>query len=95
MRTFLLSLPFVLLASSAFAQSMPNSLNMTCTATSNLVRQHGAVVIGTGPNIFDRYVANQRYCNVQQVTTPVWLQTSDNPQCFIGYRCRERIIHTR
>ncbi|GLK84978.1 hypothetical protein [Ancylobacter defluvii] len=95
MRTLFLSLPFLLMASSAFAQAMPNSLNMTCAATSALVSQRGAIVIGTGPNIFDRYVANQRYCNNQQTTTPAWLQTSDQAQCFVGYRCRDRLFHSR
>ncbi|MDQ0513079.1 hypothetical protein [Ancylobacter amanitiformis] len=74
----------------AFAQSMPNSLNMSCAAASALVRERGAVVIGTGPNLFDRYVANQGYCSAQeQVAAPSWIQTRDQSQCFVGYRCRE------
>ena len=95
MRTLLLSIPLLLVAPSAFAQAMPNSLNMTCTAASELVRREGGVVIGTGPNLFDRYVASQRYCNLQQTTVPAWTQTSDQAQCFIGYRCRDRVFQGR
>lgn len=94
MRTVALSVTLILggsaLAPAAFAQAMPNSLTMSCASASALVRQRGAVVIGTGPNIFDRYVANQGYCNaLEEVTAPAWIQTRDQQQCFVGYRCRE------
>ncbi|MBS7542066.1 hypothetical protein [Ancylobacter oerskovii] len=96
MRVLLLCLPLVMAAApAALAQAMPNSLQMTCTQVADLVKRQGAVVIGTGPNLFDRYVANQGYCDNQSVTTPAWLATSDNPQCFIGYRCRNRYLHGR
>ncbi len=79
----------------ATAQSRPDSLRLTCAATSALVRQQGQVVIGTGPDIYDRYVSNQGYCSQDETTVPVWLQTADQDQCFIGYRCRERVIRRR
>lgn len=79
----------------AAAQSRPDSLRLTCAATSALVRQQGAVVIGTGPNIYDRYVSNQGYCAADQTTAPAWLQTADQNQCFVGYRCRERLLRSR
>lgn len=77
------------------AQSMPDSLTMSCAATAALVRQRGAVVIGTGPGIFDRYVSTQGYCAPGETTAPVWLQTADQKQCFIGYRCRDRLPRLR
>ncbi|MBS9475512.1 hypothetical protein [Ancylobacter radicis] len=82
-------------AAPAAGQSRPDSLRMSCAATAGMVRQQGQVVIGTGPNIYDRYVSNQRYCSQDETTVPVWLQTTDQNQCFIGYRCRERIIRQR
>jgi len=91
----MLPLALTLVAAPALAQSLPNSLNMSCAATANLVQQRGAVVIATGPNVYDRYVSNQGYCDVDQTTYPVWLQTADQNQCFIGYRCRERLLHSR
>ncbi len=95
MRTILLPFAFVLLATPALAQSMPNSLNMSCATATNLVRQQGGVVIATGPNIFDRYVASQRYCSLDQTTVPAWIQTSDQKQCFVGYRCRDPLARNR
>lgn len=79
----------------AHAQSMPDSLRMSCAATAALVRERGAVVIGTGPGIFDRYVSTQGYCAPGQTTEPIWLQTADQKQCFIGYRCRDRLPRLR
>ena len=26
---------------------------------------------------------------VGETTEPAWVPTSDSPQCFVGYRCRE------
>ncbi|QIB34509.1 hypothetical protein [Ancylobacter pratisalsi] len=96
MRALLFAVPLAALtATSAFAQSMPNSLNMSCAATFDLVREKGAVVIGTGPNVYDRYVSDQRYCGLDETTFPAWLQTADQKQCFIGYRCREPMVRSR
>lgn len=88
---YLFALFLVTSASSALAQGLPNSLNMTCTAASGLVEQRGAVVIATGPNVYASYVANLGYCQHDQMTRPAWIQTSDNPQCFVGSQCVQRM----
>ncbi|HSI39889.1 MAG TPA: hypothetical protein VLA00_05000 [Xanthobacteraceae bacterium] len=90
MRTVLLSLTLAALASPALAQARPDSLSLSCDALSRLVRQNGAVVIGTGPNIFDRYVRDAGFCPQPQTVQPSWLQSADTAQCFVGYRCRDR-----
>lgn len=72
---------------SAAAQARPDSLTMTCAAAARLVSSNGAVVMGTGPNIFDRYVISVRYCSGFEVLKPEWIKTKDNPQCFVGYTC--------
>lgn len=91
MKRFLIPLAFGLLASPAFGQSMPNSLNMSCASAQALVNSRGAAVIATGPNIFDRYVSGVRYCDVTQIVRPEWIATADNPKCFVGYKCRDRV----
>ena len=96
MRVALLAFPFVLLAvSSATAQEMPNSLNMTCAATSALVKERGQVVIGSGPNIFQRVISEPGACFAEQEAVPAWLPTSDQSQCLVGYRCQERISNQK
>jgi hypothetical protein len=72
----------------AQAQSRPDSLRMSCEATRRLVSERGAVVLGTGPDIYDRYVNSQAFCERDEYTDPVWLPSADARQCFIGYRCK-------
>lgn len=95
MRTVLVAIPLLFIASSAFAQARPDSLRLSCAATRGLVQQSGAIVIGTGPNIYDRYVVDAGFCTITQTTEPAWLQTGDDPQCLIGRRCIERRIKRR
>lgn len=78
----------------ASAQAMPNSLTMSCAQAQALVARQGAVVIGTGPDLFDRYVTNPGYCQSQR-SRPAWIPTRDNPQCLVGQECRERRIRWR
>ncbi len=72
----------------ALAQGRPDSLRMSCETARRLVSERGAVVLGTGPDIYDRYVATQSFCQRDEQTDPVWLRTADSRQCFIGYRCK-------
>ncbi len=90
MRTALLSIPFILLASTSFAQAMPNSLSMSCSAARGLVQQNGAVVIGTGPNLYDRFVTSTGKCEPTQRSEPAWIPTADQAQCLVGRRCIAR-----
>ena len=82
----------VLLALSAaapacFAQERQNTLTMSCKAAAGLVAAQGAVVLDTGPSIYDRYVADRGFCQPDEDTRPAFVATSDNRQCFIGYYC--------
>ncbi|MFS8036998.1 hypothetical protein ACI7BZ_08535 [Xanthobacter sp. AM11] len=69
------------------AQARPDTLTMTCAQAAALVTSSGAIVLGTGPNIFDRYVREIRFCSGAEQLKPEWVKTRDNPQCFIGYTC--------
>ncbi len=74
----------------AQAQGRPDSLRMSCGSARGLVSQRGAIVLGSGPNLYDRYVASQGFCLPDEITKPAWVPTADTRQCFIGYRC-ERV----
>ena len=95
MRTVLFTAPIILLASATLAEARPNSLAMSCDSTRGLVQQAGAVVIGTGPNLFDRFVTDAGYCASNQKAEPAWLATADEPQCLVGRRCVERRVKFR
>jgi hypothetical protein len=47
-------------------------------------------VIGTGPFTYDRAVSGSGQCPIEQIEAPLWIATADNPQCFVGYRCKDR-----
>ncbi len=74
----------------AQAQSHPFTPRMSCAAASRLVATKGALILSTGADLYDRYVASQAYCQRDEITKPTWVPAADTPQCFVGYRC-ERI----
>lgn len=71
------------------AQSRPDSLAMSCAQAQALVQREGAVVIGTGPDLYERYVADPGYCQSQR-SKPAWIPTRDEKLCLVGQVCRER-----
>ncbi len=73
-------------ATPAFAQRV-STPSLTCRAAAGLVARTGAVVLGTGPDIYDRYVANESFCPIGYYARPAFLPTRDNAQCFVGYYC--------
>ena len=52
------------IAADAAAQPRPNTLQMSCREARALVVSHGAIVLGTGPNRYERYVRDQSFCPV-------------------------------
>lgn len=71
------------------AQARPDSLAMSCAQVQALVRREGAVVIGTGPNLYERFVTDAGYCQSQR-SKPAWIPTRDQKQCLVAQVCRER-----
>jgi hypothetical protein len=88
MKTLLISLGLGALATAAAAQGRPSTLAMTCGQTRALIAQQGAIVLSTGLHTYDRYVRDQGFCPLGEITQPVWERTADAAQCPIGYRCR-------
>ena len=80
----------VLLATGATAQPRPSTLAMSCGQARALVGSRGAIVLGTGPHTYDRYVAHSGFCPHDQTTEPAFEPTRDTPQCYIGERCIPR-----
>lgn len=70
------------------AQPRPDTLTRSCAASRALVDRSGAIVLGTGPHIYDRFVRDRRFCQFDEYTEPAWIQSRDTPQCFVGYRCK-------
>jgi hypothetical protein len=74
----------------AFAQRRPDTLAMPCAVAANIVKSAGAIVIGTGPDIYDRYVATRAFCQRDEEMVPRWVAARDTPACFVGYVCERK-----
>ena len=83
-----LAIVLTLLATSAVAQNRPMTPGMTCDAVQRMVAQRGAVVLGFGPDLYDRVVSTPRFCLPGEVLVPISVPTR-NGDCFAGYTCRE------
>lgn len=89
MRTALTVIFAVALTGTSFAQR-PNTMNMTCAQAAATVATYGAVVLSTGVNTYDRFVANGSFCLPGQHAEHANAPTLDTPYCAIGYVCEER-----
>jgi hypothetical protein len=90
MLKFAMTSLLLLMGSEAWSQGRPVSTTLTCSRAAGLVASQGAVVLGTGVYSYDRYVSGSNHCGLGETTEPAWIPTVDNPQCFVGYQCRQR-----
>ena len=65
----------------------PYTPALACNAARALVSSRGAIVLGTGPDLYDRYVSTEGFCQVDEVAMPAFVPSGDGPQCFVGYTC--------
>jgi hypothetical protein len=80
----------LLTSGEAWSQTRPLTTTMACAQAARLVATQKATVLSTGPYIYDRYVSGGGSCSIGEFPDPAWVPAVDNPQCFIGYRCRGR-----
>lgn len=76
-------------AGPAAAQARPSTLGMSCPQAASLVRSRGAIVLGTGGQTYDRFVADRRFCEPTETARSAFVSTRDVPACLVGYRCVE------
>jgi hypothetical protein len=79
----------------ALAQVRASTTAMTCAAAQTTVARAGAIVLGSGGSTYDRFVIAESYCTRDELTEPAFAPTTDNPQCLVGYRCREKPSETK
>jgi hypothetical protein len=96
MKRLLASMAMIAMASltlsyTAHAQRRPDTTTMTCAAARGLVQSLGAVVMGTGGQTYDRLVRHRGFCTPSEITEVVFAPTKDNPACYVGDRCVERL----
>jgi hypothetical protein len=76
------------------AAARPNASNISCAAINARIASAGALVLGTGPTTYERYVRDLGFCQASQITVPEFIRSADNPQCLV-YRCAARTMHKR
>ena len=89
MKRVAIAVLFFSTGSCAFAQVGPLTTARTCAEDRALVNAQGAATLNTSAMTYARYVKDSAYCLVDQFPAPAWVPSADNPQCFIGYRCKD------
>ncbi len=89
MKAILVAAALVACATAANAQGRPSSTQMTCRSVHALVSQRGAIVLGTGGDTYDRFVASEFSCATGLFARPAFVPTRDDPQCNIGFYCTD------
>ncbi len=64
------------------------TIRLTCAEAMDLVKREGDVTIAIG-NAPERFVRSRNQCDFSEIAELRFVPTRDNPQCPIGYRCRE------
>ncbi|GJD33387.1 hypothetical protein [Methylobacterium aerolatum] len=90
---FCVSLAAVMAASTApLAQTrQPRAaptVRLSCAEAMDLVKREGDVTIAIG-GAPERFVRSRNQCDFSEIAELRFVPTRDNPQCPIGYRCRE------
>ena len=89
MRCFVTALLIVLVSGPAPAQPRQATPRITCADAMALVKRGGDVTIAVGNAPPERLVRDRSFCDLSEIAELRLVPTRDNPQCPIGYRCRE------
>ncbi|GJE77080.1 MULTISPECIES: hypothetical protein [Methylorubrum] len=73
----------------AAAQPRTPTVRLTCAEAMALVKAEGSVILGIGGRAPERFVRDRSQCELTEIAELRFVPTRDNPQCPIGYRCRE------
>ncbi|MGU3537107.1 hypothetical protein [Methylobacterium sp. A54F] len=89
MRRAALALLLSVLALPALGQPRTASPRMTCQEAMDLVRREGSVTLSLGRAPPERFVRDRSFCELTEIAELRFVPTRDNPECPIGYRCKE------
>ncbi|CAM5766670.1 hypothetical protein BMIN10S_01963 [Bosea minatitlanensis] len=88
MKRIAVAFALILGAQGAIAQPRPSTPARSCAASRQDVLAHGAAVLGTGGQTYDRFVRDRSFCQFDEIIEPAWVPSRDTPTCFVGYRCK-------
>lgn len=84
-----LAIAAVAFGNAASAAPHANSLDMSATEVQQLIQNEGSVILHTGADTFNRYVADGSNCLVGERTQNAFVPTADSSSAFVGYTCEE------
>lgn len=90
MQRLALSLLALAITSVTIAEARPNTTQMSCAQAAATVARAGAIVLTTGEQTYERFVATNAFCLPGEMTEPGIAPTLDSPACQVGYVCRQR-----
>ncbi|WP_409565629.1 hypothetical protein [Methylobacterium sp. E-045] len=91
----------VTIAAPASAQAPPSTMRMVCADAMALVKRDGSAVLSSPagkaekpgraeqPGRTERFVSDRSLCGMTEIAELRFVPTRDNPECPVGYRCRE------
>jgi hypothetical protein len=85
-----LSVLVVTLVTTSIAEARLNTANMSCDEANATVARAGSIVLSTGANTYDRFVATNLFCMSGETTEPGLAPTLDTRMCRIGYVCQRQ-----
>jgi len=65
----------------AQTRRQPNTVELTCRQTHELISRFGAINLRSGPVRFDRYVTSRASCFSNQTLRTTNVPTKDQPKC--------------
>lgn len=73
------------------AAAEADTLHMSCSEATAMVRNKSKVVLKTSTNIFDLYVKDPSVCTaMDEDAVPAFVRTKDSRTCNIGFTCDDR-----
>ncbi|MHA7774931.1 hypothetical protein [Roseibium sp. M-1] len=67
----------------AQTRRQPDTTQLTCAQTHDLIRRFGGINLKTGPHKFDRYVVSRNHCFAGQAVRTTHVPTTDSPRCSV------------
>ncbi|GBU19736.1 MULTISPECIES: hypothetical protein [Methylobacterium] len=89
LRSVLASLLGLAAAMPAGAQTRLPLSRMLCADAIELVKREGDVVLPIGRGTPQRFVRDRSFCAFGEVAELRFVPARDNPECPVGYGCRE------
>ena len=88
MRKLIATALIALTPASALAEARLDTAHLSCAAAQQFVLKNGAALLYSGPDVYDRYVADRRFCLPNQFVRPGRLTDAHEAvRCIVNYKC--------